>query len=63
LPVTATVGGVPATVYYAGIAPGLVEGAMQVNVQIPDGISSGSVPVVLQVGSATSQAGVLVYVQ
>ena len=37
LPVTATVGGLPATVYYAGVAPGLVQGAMQINVQIPNG--------------------------
>jgi uncharacterized protein (TIGR03437 family) len=57
LPVTATIGGVPATVYYAGMAPGLVEGAMQVNVQIPDGVTPGpAVPVAITVGNATSNA-------
>jgi uncharacterized protein (TIGR03437 family) len=56
LPVTATVGGVPATVYYAGIAPGLVQGAMQVNVQIPGGAMPGlAVPVAITVGNATSK--------
>ena len=36
---------------YAGIAPGLVQGAMQANVQIPAGITPGpSVPIVLTVG-------------
>ena len=55
LPVTATVGGIPATVYYAGIAPGLVQGAMQVNVQIPSGVAPGlAVPVAITVGNATS---------
>jgi len=60
LPVTATVGGLPATVYYAGIAPGLVEGAMQVNVQIPDGVTPGPVvPVAITVGNATSNTATL----
>jgi uncharacterized protein (TIGR03437 family) len=55
LPVTATVSGVPATVYYAGIAPGLVQGAIQVNVQIPSGITPGpAVPIAITVGNATS---------
>jgi uncharacterized protein (TIGR03437 family) len=55
LPVTATVGGVPATVYYAGIAPGLVQGAMQVNIQIPSGVTPGpAVPIAITVGNATS---------
>jgi len=55
LPVSASVGGLPAPVYYAGIAPGLVQGAMQINVQIPDGITPGpAVPVMLTVGDAPS---------
>ena len=55
LPVTATVGGLPATVYYAGIAPGLVQGAMQVNVQIPSAVTPGpAVPIAITVGTATS---------
>ncbi len=53
LPVSATVGSVSARVTYAGIAPGLVQGAMQVNVQLPTGITPGpAVPIVLTVGQA-----------
>jgi uncharacterized protein (TIGR03437 family) len=57
LPVTATVGGMPAVVQYAGGVPGQVAGLMQVNVQIPSGVRpSGYVPVVLQVGTAATTA-------
>jgi trimeric autotransporter adhesin len=53
--VTATVGGLPAVVQYAGTAPGLVSGLMQVNVRIPDGVPPGGyVPVVVSVGAAGS---------
>jgi uncharacterized protein (TIGR03437 family) len=46
-PVTATIGGVPATVSFAGIAPGYV-GVYQVNVTVPSGVTPGTnVPVVL----------------
>ncbi len=55
LGVTATVGGQPATVLYAGPAPGLVSGIIQINVTLPSGTPSGNVPVVVQVGTASSQ--------
>jgi uncharacterized protein (TIGR03437 family) len=52
LPVAATVGGIQAQVKYAGTAPGIVTGAMQVNVQIPATAPSGSaVPLVIVVGT------------
>ena len=35
LAVTATVGGIPATVQYFGSSPGIVYGVMQVNLTIP----------------------------
>jgi uncharacterized protein (TIGR03437 family) len=58
LPVTATVGGVLAAVPYAGSAPGQIAGLLQVNVQIPAGVQPGGyVPVVLQVGSASTTPG------
>jgi uncharacterized protein (TIGR03437 family) len=63
LPVTATVGGIPATVYYAGAAPTEVAGVMQVDLLIPSGVQTGSkVPVAIQVGTATSGAGVWIAV-
>ncbi|MBI4464842.1 MAG: hypothetical protein HY647_09085, partial [Acidobacteria bacterium] len=50
--VTATMGGVPATVVFAGLAPDLV-GVYQVNAQVPEGVS-GTVPLVLTVGGIAS---------
>ncbi|HMC61208.1 MAG TPA: hypothetical protein VKJ01_18610, partial [Candidatus Solibacter sp.] len=66
LAVTATIGGVsvPATVLYAGSAPGLVSGAMQVNLQIPAGAPSGTaVPLAITVGNTSTQAGITIAVQ
>jgi uncharacterized protein (TIGR03437 family) len=63
LPVTATIGGIPATVYYAGAAPTEVAGLMQVDLLIPSGVQAGSeVPVTIQVGTAMSGAGVWIAV-
>ena len=66
--VTATVGGIPATVYYAGSAPGIVNGISQINVQIPANAPSGpNVPIVLIFTTsgyaAGTQPGVTVAVQ
>jgi uncharacterized protein (TIGR03437 family) len=53
---TATVGGVPAPVSFAGLAPGYV-GLYQVNVQVPPGVTAGdAVPVVLSVGATASNS-------
>jgi len=64
LPVGATVGDQSAEVLYAGGAPGIVEGIIQVNVKIPGGVAAGdAVPVVLQVGHRQSQAGITIAVK
>jgi uncharacterized protein (TIGR03437 family) len=64
LPVTAQIGGVSAEILYAGGAPGLVSGVMQVNARVPNSIGSGNaVPVVLSVGNASSQQGVTIAVR
>lgn len=63
LPVAVTIDGQDAEVLYAGAAPGLVAGVLQVNVRLPGGIHSGAVPVVLRIGQASSQSGVTVSVQ
>ncbi len=62
-PVSVTIGGINAEVLYAGIAPGLVQGAIQVNARIPVDTPSGSLPVVLQVGDGRSPADVTLSVQ
>lgn len=62
LPVTATIGGKAVTPSYAGAAPGVVEGVLQVNLQIPSGLSSGAVPIQLSVGSTNAQSGTTIWV-
>ena len=61
--VTVAIGGIQATVLYAGGAPQLPAGVMQVNVRIPLQAPSGAVPVVLRVGAASSMPAVTVSVQ
>jgi uncharacterized protein (TIGR03437 family) len=64
LPVSVRVGGVPARVEYAGAAPDLVAGAMQINVRVPLGVVSGpKVPVVVVVGDQASPPGVTIAVR
>src|SRR5262249_18696797 len=52
--VNVTIGGKPAQVIYAGTALGLGPGILQVEAIMPAGVT-GAAPVVLTVGSATSQ--------
>jgi uncharacterized protein (TIGR03437 family) len=58
-----TIGGLPANVTYAGAAPGLVAGALQVNAVIPPGVPSGNAQVFVSIGGNTSQSGITVAVQ
>lgn len=51
--VTATIGGQPADVSFAGLAPGFV-GLWQVNITIPSGITKGDLPLTVTVGGQTS---------
>lgn len=60
---TVTIGGQTARIGYAGPAPGLVAGVLQINAVIPDGVSSGNLPVVVRFGSDSSQANLTVAVQ
>jgi uncharacterized protein (TIGR03437 family) len=54
LPVSVTIGGQPATVSFAGLAPGLA-GVYQVNALVPAGVTPGDeVPVVITQGGAQS---------
>jgi uncharacterized protein (TIGR03437 family) len=59
--VTATVGGVAAQVQYAGAAPGMVAGVLQMNVTIPAGAGAdGANELVIQIGDRSSQSGLTV---
>ena len=56
--VNVTVGGVEAEVIYVGGAPGLTAGLLQINIRVPLGSTpSGSAPVIVKIGSASSQIG------
>ena len=64
LPVSVQIGGIAAEMLYAGIAPGLISNVLQVNVRLPDEIAPDyAVPILVQVGSVRSQAGVTIAVK
>ena len=64
LPVRVTIDGIEAEVTYAGGAPGLVLGVLQVNVIVPEGVTLGdAVEVTLEVGAIASQSGTTMAVQ
>ena len=62
--VSVNIGGQPATVQYAGAAPGNMPGLFQINAQISASVQPGnSVPVQVTVGSGTSLSGVTLAVK
>jgi uncharacterized protein (TIGR03437 family) len=64
LDVSVTVQGIPAKVLYAGAAPGLVAGIIQINVLVPDTASPFPFDqVVVKVGDFISPSAVTVAVQ
>ncbi len=64
LPVKAAFGGVDAIVQYQGAAPGLIAGALQVNVLVPLNAATGdAVPLTISIGGVASQPGVTVAVR
>jgi uncharacterized protein (TIGR03437 family) len=60
--VTALLGGITADVLYAGGAPGIVSGVVQVNIKIPEASLNGPIPLLIDVGGTQSQAGVTVWI-
>jgi uncharacterized protein (TIGR03437 family) len=59
LPVSVEIGGQTVQPLYAGAAPDFVAGVLQVNVLIPPGVT-GTVPIQLTVGNASTPAGLMV---
>lgn len=63
-PVQVRIGKLPAKVLYAGTAPGLVEGVLQVNVQLPDELIGGpAIPVQVIMGDYATMPGITIAVQ
>jgi uncharacterized protein (TIGR03437 family) len=57
---------VPATVAYAGAAPGEITGVVQIDLQVPAGVSGPALAVVITINGSTviqSQTGVTIAVQ
>ena len=57
LPVSATIGGIPAEIRFAGLAP-LFPGLAQMNLQVPP-LASGTYPVVVKIGGVASNTAQL----
>ena len=63
-PVSLTIGGQSATILYVGAEGGAVSGILQVNATVPEGIGSGSQPIVLKVGdNDNSQQSVMISIK
>ena len=63
LPVSVDIDGKTAEVIYAGSAPGIVAGVMQVNVRVPSVFPSSAASVLVTVGTQASQQGVTMAVR
>jgi uncharacterized protein (TIGR03437 family) len=64
LPVKVLIGGVEAEISYAGAAPGMVAGLLQVNARVPAGVAPGAaVAVELRVSDTSSPAGITMAVK
>jgi uncharacterized protein (TIGR03437 family) len=63
LPVTVSIGGVPAVVNYGGEAPALVAGVLQVNAVVPANVAVGNQTLIVSVGGIASPAVVTVAVK
>jgi uncharacterized protein (TIGR03437 family) len=62
-PVTVTIDGRTAEVFYSGGAPNLIHGALQFNVRIHADARPGELPLVIRLGDTPSQANVTVSVR
>jgi uncharacterized protein (TIGR03437 family) len=62
-PIQVSINGQPALYTYAGEAPGMVAGVMQLNVRIPANAPSGALSIQVSIGGNMSQNGITVSVQ
>jgi len=62
--VTVTMGGIACQTNYTGAAPGLISGALQINAQVPAGVTPGpNVPLTVTIGGVSAQTGVTLAVK
>jgi uncharacterized protein (TIGR03437 family) len=55
--VTATIGGKPATVMFAGASPGELTGVFRVDIQTPAGVTGDALPIAITIGGVSSAPG------
>ncbi len=64
LPVTVTFGTTASPkITYAGVAPGEVDGLLQIDAQVPSGLTPGDVALVVTIGKSASQSGLTIAVK
>lgn len=56
------IGGQPADFTFAGEAPGIVSGVLQLNVTVPSGLPAGTYPIIVTIGGRPTQPGVTISV-
>lgn len=64
--ISVTIGGValrPENIIYAVLSPGSISGLYQFNVRLPDTVSTGNVPIVIEVGGTRTQTGLTIPVR
>lgn len=61
--VTATINGVNAPVQFAGAAPALITGVIQVNITIPAGVTGSGLPLAVTINGSTTPGGPTISVQ
>ena len=57
-PATVTIGGLPASISFSGLAPGFA-GLYQINAVVPAGVAPGTQPVVVTIGGQTSKVSTI----
>jgi uncharacterized protein (TIGR03437 family) len=64
LPASVTFGTIASpNITYAGVAPDEVDGLLQIDAQVPSGLTPGNVPIVVTIGKTPSQAGLTIAVK
>ncbi len=48
---------------YAAVAPDEVDGVLQIDAQVPAGLTAGNVPLMVTIGTYSSQKGLTIAVQ
>ena len=62
-PISITIGGAPASTFFAGAVPGMLSGVLLIEAVVPPSIGTGAVPIVVTAGSVSSTAAATISVK